>query len=72
MAVAQDKKDGVTSTLEMSCRKGRHVKVVLNIDTLHKIKHLNGSRGYKEMEKKKGLKQKMGPKKRRYTTHKRI
>ena len=56
MAVAQDKKDGVTSTLEMSCRKGRHVKVVLNIDTLHKIKHLNGSRGYKEMEKKKGLK----------------
>ena len=56
MKVAQGTRGGVTSTLEMSSGKGRHVKVVLKIDTLHKIKHLNGSRGYKEMEKKKGLK----------------
>ena len=56
MTVAQDKKSGVTSTLEMSCSKGRHVKVALNIDTLLKIKHLNGSIGYNEMEKKTGLK----------------
>ena len=56
MTVAQDKKGGVTSTLEMSCGKGRHIKVVLDIDTLLKIKHLNGSKAYNEMEKKTGLK----------------
>ena len=57
MKVAQDTRGGVTSTLEISCGKGMPaVKVVLKIDTLHKIKNLNGSRGYKEMEKKKGLK----------------
>ena len=56
MTVAPDKKGNVTFTLEISCGKGRYVKVVLNIDTLHKIKHLNSSRGYKEMEKKKALK----------------